>query len=48
MNVDFIKLNKDNIQAEHICCAIADKKHQNGVDCKKEWLLGQFILRTNF
>jgi len=35
---DFINLNLDNIDDEHICCAIGDPKHQNGVDCKKEWI----------
>lgn len=28
----------DNIEEEHICCAIGDPKHQNGVDKKKEWM----------
>ncbi len=28
----------DNIADEHICCAIGDKKHQEGVDVKKEWI----------
>lgn len=34
----YINLTKENIDNEHICCAIADKKHQAGVDFKKEWL----------
>ena len=38
MNDNFINLNQENIDKEHICCAIADKKHQCGVDIKKEWL----------
>lgn len=28
----------DNIEEEHICCAIGDPKHQDGVDKKKEWM----------
>ena len=35
---EFINLNKDNIDEEHICCAIGDPKHQDGVDSKKEWI----------
>ena len=31
-------LNLDNIEKEHICCAIGDPKHQEGVDKKKEWI----------
>lgn len=31
-------MTMDNLEKEHICCAIADKKHQCGVDVKKEWL----------
>lgn len=36
--MSFINITIDNIKEEHICCAIADKKHQCGVDVKKEWL----------
>lgn len=35
---EYINLSKDNIDNEHICCAIGDKKHQDGVMCKKEWI----------
>lgn len=38
MSEQFINLTLDNIKEEHICCAIADKKHQGGVDRKKKWL----------
>lgn len=34
----YINLTIDNIDKEHICCAIGDPKHQNGVECKKEWI----------
>ena len=35
---EYINLNEENINEEHICCAIGDPKHQEGVDCKKEWI----------
>ena len=35
---EYINLNLDNIDKEHICCAIGDPKHQIGVDKKKEWI----------
>lgn len=36
--MEYINLTLENLAAEHICCAIADKKHQCGVDVKKQWL----------
>ena len=38
---DFVNLTLDNIEDEHICCAIGDPKHQEGVNCKKEWIKGK-------
>ncbi|MDF2537231.1 MAG: acetyltransferase [Herbinix sp.] len=38
MDNQFVNLTLDNIYEEHLCCAIADKKHQCGVDAKREWL----------
>ena len=35
---EYINLNLENINNEHICCAIGDPKHQIGVDKKKEWI----------
>ncbi len=35
---EYINLTLDNIDNEHICCAIGDPKHQLGVNNKKEWL----------
>lgn len=35
---EYINLTLENVEREHLCCAIADKKHQKGVDLKKEWL----------
>ena len=34
----YINLSLENIENEHICCAISDKKHQEGVNQKKEWI----------
>ena len=39
---EYINLTKENIDDEHICCAIGDKKHLNGVSKKKEWLKNKF------
>lgn len=38
MNETFMNLTLDNLDTEHICCAISDKKHQVGVSVKKQWL----------
>ncbi len=35
---EYINITLDNIDEEHICCAIGDSKHQTGVNAKKEWL----------
>lgn len=35
---EYINITVENIDKEHICCAIGDPKHQVGVDCKKEWI----------
>ena len=35
---EYINLDINNIDEEHICCAIGDPKHQSGVDKKKEWI----------
>ncbi len=35
---EFVNLTLENLEQEHLCCAISDKKHQNGVNLKKEWL----------
>lgn len=34
----YITLTLENIDQEHLCCAIADKKHQKGVELKKQWI----------
>lgn len=33
--MEYKNLTIDNIDSEHICCALSDKKHQNGVNNKK-------------
>ena len=38
MGVQFITLTNVNVGCEHLCCAIADKKHQAGVEAKRQWL----------
>ena len=35
---EYINLTLENIEKEHLCCAICDPKHQNGVNNKKEWI----------
>lgn len=35
---EYINLTLENIEKEHICCAIGDAKHQSGVNKKKEWI----------
>ena len=35
---EYINLNEENVDEEHICCAIGDPKHQKGVEKKKEWI----------
>jgi len=35
---EYINLDLNNIDSEHICCAIGDPKHQDGVEKKKEWI----------
>jgi GNAT superfamily N-acetyltransferase len=37
-----IKVNSGNIDQEHICCAISDKKGDCGVASKKQWLKARF------
>ena len=37
-----IQLTKKNIEDEHICCAISDKKCKVGYEAKKQWLKSRF------
>lgn len=36
--MEYITITNENIEKEHICCAIGDKKHQAGVNSKKDWI----------
>jgi ribosomal protein S18 acetylase RimI-like enzyme len=38
---EIIQLTPENIDREHICCAIADKKCQEGYEAKKTWIKNQ-------
>jgi len=38
----FIQLTTDNINNEHICCAISDKKCTDSYQAKKDWLSKEF------
>jgi GNAT superfamily N-acetyltransferase len=40
--MEIIKLNNQNIQDEHICCAFSDKKCREGYQKKKDWLKTEF------
>lgn len=40
--MEFITVDRHNIDTEHICCAISDKKGETCVATKKEWLKQRF------
>jgi GNAT superfamily N-acetyltransferase len=40
--MEFITLTKENIDKEHICCAISDKKCAGSYEAKKMWLKREF------
>lgn len=46
--MEYIRVDNDNLSKEHICCAIADKKHQAGVECKKQWMQNQLQYNYTF
>ena len=39
----YITLNKENIDKEHICCAFSDKICSEGYELKKQWLNKEII-----
>lgn len=41
-NLNIITVNKENIETEHICCAITDKKGETCVSSKKAWMKERF------
>jgi len=46
--VKLLKLSEKNIEDEHICCAISDKKCKDGYLKKKQWLKTEFIIGYAF
>lgn len=40
--MEIVKLTKENIDKEHICCAFSDKKCQESYELKKQWLNREF------
>jgi GNAT superfamily N-acetyltransferase len=36
-----VRLTEENLEQEHICCAISDKKCREGYAAKKEWIRSQ-------
>jgi len=40
--MEILQLSDENIENEHICCAISDKKSKSGYEKKKEWLKTEF------
>lgn len=40
--MNIISVDSKNIDSEHICCAISDKKGETSVSSKKEWMKNQF------
>ncbi len=40
--MNYIKLDRTNIENEHICCAFSDKKCSESYELKKQWLKRQF------
>lgn len=40
--MEIININQVNIDKEHICCSLSDKKGENGVSCKKAWMKDRF------
>jgi len=41
--MNIIELTEENIENEHICCAISDKKCTDGYNLKKNWLKKEFL-----
>jgi len=41
--LDIISVNDSNIDTEHICCAISDKKGEGGATAKKVWMKDRFV-----
>lgn len=40
--MEIITITADNIDSEHICCAVSDKKDSTGANAKKSWMKDRF------
>ncbi len=40
--MEIISVNENNLEKEHICCAISEKKGENCAGTKKEWMKERF------
>lgn len=40
--MELLTVNQENIEKEHICCALTDKKGENCVELKKAWMKKRF------
>ena len=40
--MNYITIDQSNIDKEHICCAISDKKCAASYELKKEWIKNEF------
>lgn len=40
--MEFINVTEENIDNEHICCVMSDKKGENCIKTKKDWMREQF------
>ncbi|MEB2279236.1 GNAT family N-acetyltransferase [Lysinibacillus xylanilyticus] len=39
--MDYIQITRNNIEQEHICCALGSKQYEEAVKEKKEWLMNR-------
>ena len=44
----FKQVTLENLEAEHICCCISDKKGENCVSSKKSWLRNRGLCSTSW
>ncbi len=42
VNADYVDLDATNLEDHHLCCALGDPKHEEGVARKKAWLRRRF------
>jgi hypothetical protein len=40
--MEILTVNSSNIEKEHVCCAISEKKGESCLACRKAWMKGQF------